>query len=189
MRNIVDIEKTIEFILSHQANAEVQMEKIRESIVALTAQTAALAARGEAQAEALTAQAEAQTAAPAAHAAAQAEALTAQAEAQTASLAAQAEAQAKGYAQHEVMLAKIDARLDRAIRLSVRDARNERKRRQEMAEEWDRKITQLSAAQLVTEEKMQVKEKMRVTEETWRVLGEKLQAFLNGLQRGNNGHN
>ena len=125
MRDIVDIENTIEFILSHQANAEVQMEKIREG------------------------------------------------------MAAQAEVQAKGYAQHELMMAKIDARLDRAIRLSVQDARAQRKRSQEL----DEKITQLSAAQLVTEEKMQVTEKMmQVTEE-------KLQRFLDGLQRSGNGHN
>jgi hypothetical protein len=118
MRDLVDIENTIEFILSHQANAEVQMEKIREG------------------------------------------------------MAAQAEVQAKGYAQHELMMAKIDARLDRAIRLSVQDARAQRKRNQE----FDEKMTQLSAAQLVTEEKM------RVTEE-------KLQRFLDGLRRSGNGHN
>ena len=39
--------------------------------------------------------------------------------------------------------------------LAVQDARNDRKRRQEMAEQWDQKVTQLSAAQLVTEEKLQ----------------------------------
>src|ERR1700731_2902433 len=98
MRKIVDIEKTIEFILSHQANAEGQMEKIRVSM--------------------------------AAHAAA----LAAQAEAHAAARAAQAEARAKGYAQHEFMMAKIDARLDRAIRLSIRDARAQRKRHQELDE-------------------------------------------------------
>src|SRR6202035_5059423 len=112
MRNIVDVEKTIEFILSHQANAEVQMEKFREGMVelraALTAQAAAQAAAHAAQAEALKAQAEAQ-----------AEALTAQAEA----LKAQAEVHAKEYARRQFLGAKTDARLDRAIRLSVRDAR------------------------------------------------------------------
>jgi len=154
MREIVDIEKTIEFILSHQANAEVQMEKIREGM--------------------------------AAHAAAHAAALAAQAEAQTAALAAQAEAQAKGHAEHDRRMAehdramaehhrvmkRIDARLDRAIRLSVQDARAQRKRNQE----FDGKMTQLSAAQLVTEEKMQVTE-------------EKLQRFIDSMQRGTNGHN
>jgi hypothetical protein len=125
MRNIVDIENTIEFILSHQANAEVQMEKIREG------------------------------------------------------MAAQAEVQAKGYAQHdrwlaqhERVMARIDARLNHAIRLSVQDARAQRKRNQE----FDEKMTQLSAAQLVTEEKMQVTE-------------EKLQRFIDSMQRGTNGHN
>jgi uncharacterized protein HemY len=62
------------------------------------------------------------------------------------------------------MMAKIDARLDRAIRLSVQDARAQRKRSQEL----DEKITQLSAAQLVTEEK--------------------LQRFIDSMQRGTNGH-
>src|SRR6202035_1271787 len=105
MRNIVDVEKTIEFILSHQANAEVQMEKFREGMVELRA--------------ALTAQAAAQAAAHAA----QAGELTAQAEA----LKAQAEVHAKDYARREFLGAKTDARLDRAIRLSVRDARAQRK--------------------------------------------------------------
>jgi hypothetical protein len=163
MRNIVDIEKTIEFILSHQANAEVQMEKIRESI-------AALAAQAESQAAALSAQAGSQAAA-----------LAAQAESQ----AAQAEVQAKGHAHHDFMMAKIDARLDRAIRLSVQDARAQRKRNQE----FDEKITQLAAAQLVTEEKMQVTEKMmQVTEKMMQATEQKLQRFLDSLQRGTNGH-
>lgn len=149
MRNIVDIEKTIEFILSHQANAEVQMEKFREGMAELRA------------------------------------AMAAQAEAQAAALAAQAEAQAKGHAghdrwleeheramaEHHRVMAIIDARLNRAIRLSVQDARAQRKRNQE----FDEKMTQLSAAQLVTEEKMQVTE-------------EKLQRFIDSMQRGTNGH-
>jgi hypothetical protein len=121
----VDIENTIEFILSHQANAEVQMEKFREGMAELRT-----------------------------------------------AIAAQAEVQAKGYAQHELIMAKIDARLDRAIRLSVQDARAQRKRNQE----FDEKMTQLSAAQLVTEEKMQVTE-------------EKLQRYLDSLKPGGNGHN
>jgi hypothetical protein len=57
---------------------------------------------------------------------------------------------------------RTDRRLDRAIRLAVQEARQERKRRQELDErlskagtEADEKITQLAAAQLVTEEKLQ----------------------------------
>ena len=56
------------------------------------------------------------------------------------------------------------AELRRAIRLSVQDARNERRRRHEL----DDKITQLAAAQLITEEK--------------------LQRFIDSLGRGGNGN-
>jgi hypothetical protein len=128
MRNIVDIEKTIEFILSHQANAEVQMEKIREGMAAQAA--------------------------------------------------AQAEAQARGHAEHDRrmtehdrVMARIDARLEHAIRLSVQDARAQRKRNQE----FDEKITQLAAAHLLTEE-------------TAKVTEQKLQQFIDSLKRGTNGH-
>jgi len=68
-------------------------------------------------------------------------------------------------AQITVLQARTDRRLDRAIRLAVQEARQERKRRKEMdqriaylterAAEADEKITQLAAAQLVTEEKLQ----------------------------------
>jgi hypothetical protein len=72
-------------------------------------------------------------------------------------------------AQVEVHLAAISdrldrtgARLDRAVRLGIREARAERAKRRELdaktnrrATEFDEKITQLAAAQLVTEEKLQ----------------------------------
>jgi hypothetical protein len=54
-------------------------------------------------------------------------------------------------AYHDRIMKQIDARLDRALRDSVREARNERRKRREL----DDKITQLAAAQLVTEEKLQ----------------------------------
>jgi hypothetical protein len=41
------------------------------------------------------------------------------------------------------------------VRLGVREARQERKKRREMDERLDEKITQLASAQLVTEEKLQ----------------------------------
>jgi hypothetical protein len=47
---------------------------------------------------------------------------------------------------------RTEATLRRAIALSVREARNERKRRNEMFRELDEKITQLAAAQLLTQE-------------------------------------
>src|SRR5438105_9445900 len=53
--------------------------------------------------------------------------------------------------EHERVINRIDARLDRAIRDSIREARNERRKRRDL----DEKITQLAAAQLVTEEKLQ----------------------------------
>jgi hypothetical protein len=65
------------------------------------------------------------------------------------------EALAKRMNQAEARAARTDARLDRAIRLAVQEARNERKRRQEMDARWDEKMTQFAAAQLITEEKTQ----------------------------------
>jgi hypothetical protein len=55
----------------------------------------------------------------------------------------------------------------RAFVMGVREARNERRRRRELDEKFDQKITQLAAAQLITEEK--------------------LQAFLESMRRGGNG--
>jgi hypothetical protein len=69
---------------------------------------------------------------------------------------------------HGREMQQIREELRRAVRLAVQDARHERKRRQEMAEQWDQKITQLSAAQLVTEEK--------------------LQGLIETMRRSNNGH-
>jgi len=54
-------------------------------------------------------------------------------------------------ARHEHAIADIERMLRQAVRLSVREARNERAKRREL----DDKITQLAAAQLVTEEKLQ----------------------------------
>lgn len=64
--------------------------------------------------------------------------------------------------QHDRMMADIDLRLSRAIRLSVQDARRQRKRNAEFEEdarrqrkwniEFDEKMTQIAAAQLANEE-------------------------------------
>jgi uncharacterized protein (DUF3084 family) len=54
-------------------------------------------------------------------------------------------------ARHNDAMARIDRRLDRAIRLAVQDARRQRNRNLE----FDEKMTQLAAAQVVTEEKLQ----------------------------------
>jgi hypothetical protein len=62
------------------------------------------------------------------------------------------------------------ADLRRAVALGVREARHERKRRQEL----DERITQLAAAQLVTEEKVQN-------------LSTSVDAFINSMRSGGNG--
>jgi DNA repair ATPase RecN len=61
-------------------------------------------------------------------------------------------------------LDRVSERLDRAVRLSVREARSERAKRREL----DEKVTQLAAAQVITEEK--------------------LQGLIEALKRGGNGH-
>jgi hypothetical protein len=58
-------------------------------------------------------------------------------------------------AKAEERQARTDKRLSRAIHLAVGEARQERKRRQELGWKVDEKITQLAAAQLITEEKLQ----------------------------------
>jgi predicted RNase H-like nuclease (RuvC/YqgF family) len=70
--------------------------------------------------------------------------------------------------------ARTDARLDRAIRLAVREARSERRKRREMDARWEEKITQLAAAQLVTEEKVQK-------------LSDKIDAIVEMRRNGGNG--
>ena len=59
---------------------------------------------------------------------------------------------------HDSEMAAIRAELRRAVRLGVTEARRARAKHREIAEitkELDQKITQLAAAQLVTEEKLQ----------------------------------
>ena len=58
----------------------------------------------------------------------------------------------RAHAQHGIEMAEIRSELRRAVRLSIQESRNERKRRQEMGQEFDNKITQLAAAQLENEE-------------------------------------
>jgi len=71
---------------------------------------------------------------------------------------------ATSLAQVSVNVDRVSERLDRAVRLSVCEARNERNKRREL----DEKVTQLAAAQVVTEEK--------------------LQGLIDALKRGGNGH-
>lgn len=73
--------------------------------------------------------------------------------------------------QHDRETTAISRELRRAVRLGVAEARNERQRRQAL----DEYITKLAAAQLVTEEKMQV-------------LEEKLVRFIDASRHSGNGH-
>jgi hypothetical protein len=103
--------------------------------------------------------------------------------------------QAKTEEEHAAKLAAIDRRLDRAVRLGIREARHERRRRAE----FDEKITQLAAAQLVTEERMKelaaaqreteesLKESMKALAAAQRVTEEKLQRLID-LRGGNGSH-
>jgi hypothetical protein len=68
-----------------------------------------------------------------------------------------------------------DTLLRRAIRAGVRDARNERRKRQEMDRKFDEKITQIAAAHLLTEEAL-------------KALSTKVDAFIDSMGRRTNGH-
>ena len=57
--------------------------------------------------------------------------------------------------QHEKEMLSLRHDFNRAFDLAVRESRNERQKRREGLSELDTKITQLAAAQLVTEEKLQ----------------------------------
>jgi hypothetical protein len=57
----------------------------------------------------------------------------------------------RAHAQHDLEIAEIRSELRHAVRLSILESRTERKKRQEL----DEKITQLAAAQLVTEALLQ----------------------------------
>ena len=56
---------------------------------------------------------------------------------------------------HNRGMAAMDAYFRHAVRLAIREARNERKRRQELDARFELKMDQLASAQLLTEEKLQ----------------------------------
>jgi hypothetical protein len=72
-------------------------------------------------------------------------------------------------------LKKTEAFLHRAVRLGVREARAERRKRQELDRRFDEKMTQLAAAQLLTEEEL-------------KDLKRTVQSFIESMRRGSNGH-
>jgi hypothetical protein len=82
----------------------------------------------------------------------------------------------------EHTLDQIASSLDRAVRLSVREARAERARRTKANLEFDEKITQLAAAQLLAEEET------RSLKASMGSLEASVQAFIDSLRRGGNGH-
>ena len=86
------------------------------------------------------------------------------------------ERQARAEERHDREISQIRGTLDRAVRLGIREARHERRRRQalddkvaQLAAITDEKITQLAASHLLTEEK--------------------LQGLIDALRRGGNGSN
>jgi hypothetical protein len=58
----------------------------------------------------------------------------------------------RAHVQHGIEMAEIRSELRRVVRLSIQESRNDRKLRQEVGQEFDKKITQLAAAHLVNEE-------------------------------------
>jgi len=78
-------------------------------------------------------------------------------------------------ARHDGDIAKINEILRRAVRLAVQEARAERKRRGEADQRLDLKTDQLASSQLLTEERL-------------RMLGDKIDRFLDDMRRpGGNG--
>jgi hypothetical protein len=97
--------------------------------------------------------------------------------AHTAAMLDQAKARADEHlARHDRQIAQINEILRRAVRLAVQEARAERKRRREADEHLDLKMDQLASSQLLTEEKL-------------RLLGDKIDNFVDDMRRrGGNGH-
>lgn len=71
--------------------------------------------------------------------------------------------------------ARTDARLDRAVRLAVQEARNERKKRREMDSRWQEEMAKLSAAQ-------------RATDEAVARVSNRIDAFIASMRNGGNAH-
>ena len=96
---------------------------------------------------------------------------------------------AGGEARHEREMAEIRriatttrAVLLRAVRLGVREARNERRRRQELDARFELKMDQLASVQLITEEKMQS------LEVSLQGLSTQRDRFTDSMRRGGNGN-
>jgi len=79
------------------------------------------------------------------------------------------------HARHEAEIVRLDARLRRAIRLAVAEARQERRRRRELDERFERKMDQLASAQLLSGQRIEK-------------LGEKVDKLVEGWRESGNGH-
>ena len=89
------------------------------------------------------------------------------------------ERQARAEERHDREISQIRGTLDRAVRLGIREARHEHRRRQALDEE----ITQLAASHLLIDEKIsQLAASQLLTEE-------KLQGLIDAMRRSGNGSN
>jgi hypothetical protein len=78
-------------------------------------------------------------------------------------------------------LERLDRRLDRAVKLGIREARHERKRHQELTASQAAMDARLTAAQSTLDEKLtQLAAAQLLTEES-------LRAFIDSMRRGGNG--
>ena len=105
----------------------------------------------------------------------------AQAEQQKAQ-AEQEKARAEQEKQHKRDMDELRGYLRHAVRLNIREARNERAKRREMMAEFDDKITKIAAAHLENEEGL------KELQASMQALQASMRAFLDSLRRGGNGH-
>jgi hypothetical protein len=79
----------------------------------------------------------------------------------------------------------INATLRRAVRFAVQEARNERKRRQELDERVELKMDRLASAQLLSEEGIEkLGERVDGLGEKLDRLGDKVDKLVDGMLRG-----
>jgi len=101
---------------------------------------------------------------------------------QTAQIAAMQMEAADHLRRHDEDIAKINSILRRAVRLAVQEARNERKRRQELDARFELKMDQIASAHLLNEEML------KKLGEKVDNLGDKVDKLVDGWQHpGGNG--
>jgi len=88
-------------------------------------------------------------------------------------------------AQLNAVTSHINATLRRAVRFAVQEARNERKRRQELDERVELKMDRLASAQLLSEEGIEkLGERVDGLGEKLDRLGDKVDKLVDGMLRG-----